>query len=184
MYVFLCSITFCRISHNAREDAEKASKKYNMPSMASWAFSRGHPVGMKVVLTGPPGAGKTTLLRRVIDLFDRKTACEANSMVPSNTTTGTSNNDLTHVRIRPKLKGVYCEECLAAGKRVGFDAIISSGERRSFMVKSLQVDSLSSCSVGKYAVDVDVIDNFIVPELSDCIDISPRLLYIDEIGKA
>lgn len=144
-----------------------------------------YPRGLKVVLTAPPGTGKTTLLRRVLGLLypdDMPRDDPPSSSVPLSTPS------IEGARAQGEMKsycrGVYCEECRVDGKRVGFDAILSGGERRSFMVKSVDVIPASSKTVGKYVVDLDVIENFIVPELLASVDPAIGLVYIDEIGKA
>ena len=112
--------------------------------------------GAKILLTGPPGIGKTTLLQHIIN----QQTCS----------TG----------------GIICLEQREDGQRVGFKAFVSSGESELFMTKRAGgiIDQAGVNRIGKYFVDVTVINTFMSLELERCLNDKPELIYIDEIGRA
>lgn len=106
---------------------------------------------MKILLTGEPGVGKSTILRVVRDNYTSKTY------------------------------GIISNEILENGKRVGFEAVNSTGERMIFSHTKI---IHSSITVGnKYHVDLNAIDNFVVPELQKGLHSPDSLVFIDEIGR-
>lgn len=64
--------------------------------------------------------------------------------------------------------------------RVGFEAVNFKGERRTFAHKTDIQSSL--CVGGKYFVDLDAIENFVVPEISSELA-NTGVMIIDEIGR-
>jgi nucleoside-triphosphatase THEP1 len=114
--------------------------------------------GVKILLTAAPASGKTTTLQRALD----------SKFIQS----------LSPV-------GILCNEIRLDGKRYGFEAKLSTGEVRQFMQKD-GISEMNSFTarVGSYVVDVDVVDQFIVPELEKSFGGGSQLIYIDEIGRA
>ncbi len=76
-----------------------------------------------------------------------------------------------------RIAGFYTEEIRQAGKRQGFTLVGLNGERAVLA----HIDIRSPFRVGKYGVDIDVLDRFI-PKL-DWLKPSTHLIVIDEIGK-
>lgn len=112
---------------------------------------------MKIVLTAPPQTGKSSLVNKLLES--------------------------THLTTR----GIYSEEKLNNGIRASFSARFRNGQEKEFMTKIHHAVEFSDRSpkVGAYAISLDVIENFIVPELQASLD-DPlvELIYIDEIGRA
>lgn len=65
--------------------------------------------------------------------------------------------------------------------RLGFEAVTVEGHRRTFAHVSDFLDS--QYSVGKFHVDVDAFDSFVVPELQRAKNHSTAFVLIDEIGR-
>lgn len=109
---------------------------------------------MKILLTGSPGVGKSSIVEKVMDLV-------------------------------PKCTGILAREYRKEGDRVGFIAENRRGEAKQFMRKT---DKQLKDSIGQpgnwYAVDVRVIDTFVVPELEQASRVDGAVLCIDEIGRA
>ena len=76
-----------------------------------------------------------------------------------------------------RIAGFYTEEIRQAGKRKGFALVGLNGERAILS----HIDIRSPFRVGKYGVDIDVLDQF-VHELA-WREPSINLMVIDEIGK-
>lgn len=76
-----------------------------------------------------------------------------------------------------RLAGFYTEEIRHAGKRQGFALVGLNGERAILS----HIDIRSPFRVGKYGVDIDVLDRFILK--LDWLKPSTNLIVIDEIGK-
>jgi nucleoside-triphosphatase len=74
--------------------------------------------------------------------------------------------------------GFYTEEIRKRGGRVGFRLVTWEGERAVFS----HVDFKSPCRVGKYAVDVEVLDRIGVPAIQKAVELA-RLIAIDEIAR-
>lgn len=106
---------------------------------------------MKILLTGKPGIGKSTILEKVKYDF--------------------GGNKF----------GVISKEIRKDNKRVGFEAINQTGEKRTFA----HITDISSDYVigDKYFVDLKTIDNFVVPELEKGVNNPESLVFIDEIGR-
>jgi nucleoside-triphosphatase len=67
------------------------------------------------------------------------------------------------------------------GSRVGFEAESMQGERRIFAHKTqIKSDNIMG---GKYALNVDGINNFIVPEMKKGLEDNNILVLLDEIGR-
>ena len=79
-----------------------------------------------------------------------------------------------------KKVGVICKEIRDKdGIRVGFMAVNSRGDSKVFA----HTTAISSTfTVGKYFVDIEAIDSFILPEISSA-KTPDTLVYIDEIGR-
>ncbi|HET6369694.1 MAG TPA: NTPase [Nitrospiria bacterium] len=74
--------------------------------------------------------------------------------------------------------GFYTEEIRERGGRVGFRLVTWEGERAVFS----HVDFKGPCRVGKYGVDVAVLDRIGVPAILKGMQ-SSKLIAIDEIGR-
>jgi nucleoside-triphosphatase THEP1 len=124
---------------------------------------------MKILISGPPGCGKTTLLSAVVENFARE-------------------NDSVFAG------GFLCfEKVNESGKREAFTVKTATGESGEFMRKMEQFTNAVSTElvswssdfwVGKYRVNVDVIEQVMCSELERCVTANPSLVYIDEIGRA
>lgn len=81
-----------------------------------------------------------------------------------------------------KVLGVVARELRSPeGERVGFEAINFSDDHRTFAHK---YDIHSELVVGgKYFVDLDAIEKFVVPELQQGMETSDGFIAIDEIGR-
>lgn len=88
------------------------------------------------------------------------------------------------VRQFPKNKhGIVAREILnAEGKRVGFTSVNDAGQSRQFMflAKTPGTGSIG----GEFDVDINAVDNFVVPELQKALEDPQGLTYVDEIGRA
>lgn len=107
---------------------------------------------MKILLTGKPGIGKSTILEQVKEYF------------------------------KGDKFGIISRELRNKdGNRVGFEAIDSCGNRKTFAhISDIKSDHVVG---GKYFVDLAVIDKFAVPEIMQGINNSDALIFIDEIGR-
>jgi nucleoside-triphosphatase len=76
-----------------------------------------------------------------------------------------------------RIAGFYTEEIRDAGKRQGFALVGLNGERALLS----HIDIRSPFRVGKYGVDIDVLDR-VLPKLN-WLKPSTNLIVIDEIGK-
>lgn len=74
--------------------------------------------------------------------------------------------------------GFYTREIRDRGRRVGFGLSTWEGESG----KMSHVDFDSPFRVGKYGVDLQVIDNIGVPAIREAVD-AGRLIVIDELGR-
>ncbi len=72
-------------------------------------------------------------------------------------------------------QGFYTQEIRIHGKRVGFEIITSTGEKRILA----HVDIDSKYRVSKYGVDISVLDDVV----SEILIPTEKILFIDEIGK-
>ena len=75
------------------------------------------------------------------------------------------------------ITGFYTQEMRSAGRRVGFDLLTLDGQQRILA----HVDIRGRHRVGKYGVDIAVLDELAVPALYQGID-ENGLIVIDEIG--
>lgn len=79
-----------------------------------------------------------------------------------------------------KTRGIVAREVLdAAGKRQGFTSYNAACENRQFMF----LTEPGKGTVGDFSVDVQAIDEFVVPELQAALN-EDGLVYADEIGRA
>jgi nucleoside-triphosphatase THEP1 len=134
---------------------------------------------MKVLVTAPPGTGKSTLMRAVVDSLNKS-------------------------RIK-SCKGVLCVEQRdpTGTRRIGFTAVLSDGRSKDFMIKekkkkhhteiseekefSGDQESKEEVRVGAYVVQLNVIEEFVVPYIKSLANGSRsdnNLIFIDEIGRA
>lgn len=112
---------------------------------------------MKIFLTAPPNTGKSTVIEAVSEYFILKYG---------------ANN----------VNGMIAREILNKGERIGFICVDPSGCSEQFMFQS---DVPFENIIGSnYTVSIDVLDNFIVPELKKSLNSNNLLTYIDEIGRA
>lgn len=91
---------------------------------------------------------------------------------------------LSHVcdRYTGDADGIIAKEMRdAEGARVGFAAVNIVGERRIFAHKTAIHSDI--CVGGKYFVDVEAIDTFVVPEILKGWDDPNHLTFLDEIGR-
>jgi nucleoside-triphosphatase len=75
------------------------------------------------------------------------------------------------------IKGFYTQEIRSAGRRVGFDLLTLDGQQHVLA----HVDFRGSHRVGKYGVDIAILDELAVPALYQGIE-ENGLVVIDEIG--
>lgn len=75
------------------------------------------------------------------------------------------------------ISGFYTQEIRSAGRRLGFNLLTLDGKQRVLA----HVDIRSSHRVGKYCVDIAVLDELAVPALYHGIE-ENGLVVIDEIG--
>jgi nucleoside-triphosphatase len=80
-------------------------------------------------------------------------------------------------QIPAPISGFYTQEMRAAGRRVGFDLLTLDGQQSVLA----HVDIRSSHRIGKYGVDIAVLDELAVPALYRGIE-ENGLIVIDEIG--
>ena len=79
--------------------------------------------------------------------------------------------------------GIVAREILNdSGERTGFTAVDQSGAARQFMYRTNSPDQASIG--GLFNVDIDALDNFVVPALNLCRSQKFQLIYVDEIGRA
>lgn len=77
--------------------------------------------------------------------------------------------------------GIVAREVLDQdGLRSGFRAIDSKGNQRQFMSATKD----GSGPINGFAVDLEAIDAFVVPELEKALEQTETFVYIDEIGRA
>ena len=121
---------------------------------------------MKILLTAPPRTGKSTIIHKVVSILQE--------------------------RCNKVCCGVLSTEKLdtSGSKRIGFTAVLSDGYKAEFMTKqcySSTKELKKEYRVGPYVVNVDVIDEILVPALRRFAaegSSTDQLLYIDEIGRA
>lgn len=79
--------------------------------------------------------------------------------------------------------GIVAREILNdSGERTGFTAVDQNGAARQFMYRT---DSPDQASIGGlFNVDIDALDNFVVPALNLCRSQKFQLIFVDEIGRA
>src|SRR5437762_2213695 len=107
---------------------------------------------MKILLTGKPGIGKTTIIEKF-----RK-------------------------NYHGKICGIIAKEIRDVNnKRVGFEAVKLNGERKVFAHHYL-IQSPIKHGRSNFHIDINAIDNFIVPELQKGLQDTNSLLLLDEIG--
>ena len=105
-----------------------------------------------VLITGKPGVGKTTLIKLIIEGLRKREF---------------------------KLAGFYTEELRESGRRIGFRIMDVSGDEEGILAS---VNGTSSHRIGKYQVDVGIL-NSVVARLSERIKTgSIDALIIDEVG--
>ena len=75
------------------------------------------------------------------------------------------------------ITGFYTQEMRSAGRRVGFNLLTLDGQQSVFA----HVDIRGSHRVGKYGVDIAILDELAVPALYQGIE-ENGLIVIDEIG--
>ena len=80
-------------------------------------------------------------------------------------------------QIPEPIAGFYTQEIRIAGRRVGFDLLTLDGQQSVFA----HVDIRSRFRVGKYGVDIAILDELAVPALYQGIK-EDGLIVIDEIG--
>lgn len=106
-----------------------------------------------ILITGRPGSGKSTLINRLI------TFC--------------------HQENQP-LGGISTPEIRVSGKREGFWIInLISGEKGRMATRGANVPPF----VGRYSVDLEVIDRIGVRAIQQAIKNDISVIFIDEIGK-
>lgn len=104
-----------------------------------------------ILLTGPPRIGKTTIIERTIPLLH--------------------NN----------LGGYYSPALTENGQRIAFEVVTLEGKSVLLSTKNLETPFLREAKVGKHRVNLDTIDDEIVPLLIDSLSKSD-VIIIDEIG--
>ena len=80
-------------------------------------------------------------------------------------------------QIPGSISGFYTQEMRSAGKRVGFELLTLDGQQSVFA----HVDIRGRHRIGKYGVDIGVLDQLAVPVLYQGIE-EIGLIVIDEIG--
>ena len=110
------------------------------------------PPGVKIGITGLPGAGKTHALRRVIEML------EQDSKV---------------------IGGMLTEPIIEDDDRQGFKVIDWISKKEGLLA---HVDIDSNVVVGKYGVDIDVLEDVGVNAINRAIE-EAELIIIDEVGK-
>jgi nucleoside-triphosphatase len=80
-------------------------------------------------------------------------------------------------QIPAPISGFYTQEMRTAGRRVGFELLTLDGQQRVLA----HVDIRGSHRIGKYGVDIAVLDELAVPALYRGIE-ENGLIVIDEIG--
>jgi nucleoside-triphosphatase len=80
-------------------------------------------------------------------------------------------------QVSEPIAGFYTQEIRSAGERVGFKLLTIAGQQRVFA----HVEIRSSHRIGKYGVDITILDELAVPELYQGVE-GNGLVIIDEIG--
>lgn len=102
-------------------------------------------------LTGPPGCGKTTAALKIKNILESSNV---------------------------KIDGMYTEEIRVSGRRVGFRVTrIATGESGVMA----HIDFRTSYRVGKYFVDLEVLDNVGVAGIMNGLN-SAGVVIVDEVG--
>lgn len=110
------------------------------------------PSGIKIGITGLPGAGKTHALRRVIEMLEQD---------------------------EKVIGGMLTEPIMENDDRLGFKVIDWISKEEGILA---HVDIDSSVIVGKYGVDIDVLEEIGVKAINQAIE-DAELIIIDEVGK-
>lgn len=104
--------------------------------------------GRVLLLTGAPGSGKTTIMKKVAAGLSGK-----------------------------RIRGLVTGEIRQAGRRVGFELSMFTGEKR--LLAHVDIDSRDR--VGRYGVDVATLDA--ITEEALALDDDADIYLVDEIGK-
>ena len=110
------------------------------------------PAGIKIGITGLPGAGKTHALRRVIEMLEQEEKI---------------------------IGGMLTEPIYEDNDRQGFKVIDWMSKDEGILA---HVDVDSKIVVGKYGVDIDVLDQIGVKAIVRATE-EAELIIIDEVGK-
>jgi nucleoside-triphosphatase len=110
------------------------------------------PSGIKIGITGLPGAGKTHALRRVIEMLEQD---------------------------EKVIGGMLTEPIMENDDRLGFKVIDWISKEEGILA---HVDIDSNVIVGKYGVDIDVLEEIGVKAINQAIE-DAELIIIDEVGK-
>ncbi|MEM3397681.1 MAG: NTPase [Nitrososphaerota archaeon] len=103
------------------------------------------------VLTGPPGCGKTTAILKIKNILESSNV---------------------------KVDGMYTEEIRVSGRRVGFKVTrIATGESEVMA----HVDFTTSYRVGKYFVDLEILENVGVAGILNGLNFA-EVVIVDEVG--
>lgn len=110
------------------------------------------PTGVKIGITGLPGAGKTHALRRVIEMLEQDNKV---------------------------IGGMLTEPIIENNDRIGFK-IIDWMTKEEDILAHIDIDS--KVVVGKYGVDIDILEKVGVPAIENAAE-EAELIIIDEVGK-